>query len=150
MLAILLGNLSYALVGLASLQGPQVGTTAFMVSRAPFGTNGNRIVALFNWITQVGFEIEGVFLVVATALFLFSRYGASLSNPAKIAVVVLASAVQLVVPFFGHATITKVLRYLSYAFVVLFAILAMLIVQGLHGLSFAATPPGRTGPRRSS
>src|ERR1700751_2488280 len=34
--AILIGNLFYALLGLASLQGPQTGTTAFMVSRAPF------------------------------------------------------------------------------------------------------------------
>ena len=57
---ILIGNLFYALLGFASLQGPKTGTTAFMVSRAPFGQNGNRLVALFNWITQVGFEIEGI------------------------------------------------------------------------------------------
>ena len=38
--AILIGNLCYAFLGLASLQGPQTGTTAFMVSRAPFGQNG--------------------------------------------------------------------------------------------------------------
>ncbi len=139
LLAILVGNLFYAFLGLASLQGPEVGTTAFVVSRAPFGRNGNRVVALFNWITQVGFEIEGVFLVVATALFLFSSYGASLSAPAKVAVVILASAVQLLMPFFGHATMTRVLRYLSYVFIVLFAVLAILVVGNLHSVSFAAT-----------
>lgn len=139
LLAILVGNLFYALLGLASLQGPEVGTTAFVVSRAPFGPIGNRVVALFNWITQVGFEIEGVFLVVTTVIFLFSRYGASLSPAAKIAVVILASAVQLALPYFGHATLTKVLRYLSYVFIVLFAVLAVLVIGGLHGLSFAAT-----------
>ena len=64
--AILVGNLFYALLGWASLQGPKTGTTAFMVSRAPFGQNGNRLVALFNWVTQVGFEIEGIYFVVAT------------------------------------------------------------------------------------
>src|SRR5579862_9380712 len=32
--AILIGNLFYALLGFASLQGPKTGTTAFMVSRA--------------------------------------------------------------------------------------------------------------------
>ena len=41
-LAIVIGNLFYALLGMASLQGPATGTTAFMVSRAPFGQNGNR------------------------------------------------------------------------------------------------------------
>jgi purine-cytosine permease-like protein len=138
LLAILVGNLFYALLGLASLQGPTVGSTAFVISRAPFGHNGNRLVALFNWITQVGFEIEGVFLVVATALFLFSSYGASLSAPAKVGVVILASAVQLLMPFFGHATMTRVLRYLSYVFMVLFAILAILVLTSHFTLSFAA------------
>jgi purine-cytosine permease-like protein len=139
LLAIVVGNLFYAFLGLASLQGPAVGTTAFVVSRAPFGRNGNRVVALFNWITQVGFEVEGVFLVVATVLFLFSRYGAALPDTGKVAVVILAAAVQLVVPLFGHATLTKVLRYLSYVFIVLFAVLAVLVIQGLHSLSFDAT-----------
>ncbi len=138
LLAIVVGNVFYAFLGLASLQGPEVGTTAFVISRAPFGANGNRVVAFFNWFTQVGFEIEGVFLVVATVLFLFSSYGSSLSAPGKIAVVILASAVQLLMPFFGHATMTRVLRWLSYVFIVLFAILAVLILTSHMSLSFAA------------
>jgi purine-cytosine permease-like protein len=139
LLAIVVGNVFYALLGLASLQGPAVGTTAFVVSRAPFGHNGNRVVALFNWITQVGFEVEGVFLVVATVLFLFSRYASALPDAGKLAVVILAAAVQLIVPLFGHATLTKVLRYLSYVFILLFAILAVLVFQDLHGVSFDGT-----------
>jgi len=76
-LAIIVGNLFYALLGFASLQGPKTGTTAFMVSRAPFGQNGNRLVALFNWVTQVGFEIEGIYFVVATVILLFSLHGSN-------------------------------------------------------------------------
>src|SRR5580658_3201985 len=109
-LAIVAGNLFYALLGWASLQGPETGTTAFMVSRAPFGHNGNRVVALSNWVTQVGFEIEGVYFVVATVILLFLHYGTTLGTPAKIAVIIVAAAVQLVMPFFGHATIAKMLR----------------------------------------
>ena len=41
---IVLGNLSFLLLGLASLQGQETGTTAFTISRAPFGTRGARIV----------------------------------------------------------------------------------------------------------
>ena len=78
--AILIGNLFYVLLGFASLQGPKTGTTAFMVSRAPFGQNGNRPVALFNWITQVGFETEGIFFVVATVILLFSLHGTTLNG----------------------------------------------------------------------
>jgi NCS1 family nucleobase:cation symporter-1 len=129
---ILIGNLFYALLGFASLQGPQTGTTAFMVSRAPFGQNGNRLVALFNWITQVGFEIEGIFFVVATVILLFSLHGTTLDGPAKIVVIILAALLQMIVPLLGHATISKVLRYLGYVFIVFFAVLAGFTFNKLH------------------
>src|SRR5580658_83270 len=139
-LAIIVGNLFYALLGLASLQGPKAGTTAFMVSRAPFGQNGNRLVALFNWVTQVGFEIEGIFFVVATVILLFSLHGTKLDGPAKIVVIILAALLQMVLPLLGHATISKVLRYLGYAFIVFFAVLAGFTFNRLHLSTFHAKP----------
>jgi nucleobase:cation symporter-1, NCS1 family len=135
-LAIIVGNVFYAFLGFASLQGPKTGTTAFMVSRAPFGQNGNRMVALFNWVTQVGFEIEGIFFVVATVILLFSRYGTNLNTSAKIVVIILAALVQMIVPLLGHATITKILRYLAYLFIVFFAVLAGFTFQRLHLSSY--------------
>ena len=135
-LAIVVGNLFYAFLGWASLQGPETGTTAFMVSRAPFGQNGNRPVALFNWVTQVGFEIEGVYFVVATVILLFLHYGTTLGTPAKIVVIVLAALAQLVMPLLGHPTITKVLRYLAYLFIVFFAVLAGFTINRLHLSTF--------------
>ena len=130
--AILVANVLYALLGWASLQGPKTGTTAFMVSRAPFGQNGNRLVALFNWITQVGFEIEGIFFVVATVILLFSLHGTDLDTAAKVAVIVVAALLQMVVPLLGHATISKVLKYLSFIFIVFFAVLAGFTFSRLH------------------
>ena len=78
--AILVGNLVYAFLGWASLPGPETGTTAFMVSRAAFGRNGNRAPSLFNWITQVGFEVEGIVLVVLIVVAMFSHEGVSLND----------------------------------------------------------------------
>lgn len=130
--AILVGNVAFALLGLASLQGPETGTTAFMVSRAPFGKNGNRPVSLFNWVTQVGFEIEGIVLIVLLLEAMFSRGGISAGTGLKIAFIVVAVAIQFIVPFLGHATITKVLRYLSFFFIVLFAIMAALVLPHAH------------------
>jgi NCS1 family nucleobase:cation symporter-1 len=130
--AILIGNLFYALLGFASLQGPKTGTTAFMVSRAPFGQNGNRMVALFNWVTQVGFEIEGIWFVVATVILLFAVHGTHLNGPTKIIVIILAALLQMIVPLLGHATISKVLRWLSYVFIVFFAVLAGFIFNHVH------------------
>ena len=96
-----------------------------MVSRAPFGRNGNRAPSLFNWITQVGFEIEGIVLIVLVVEAMFRREGTIVDTGAKVAVIILAVAVQFIVPFLGHATIIKVLRYLSFVFIVVFAVMAM-------------------------
>src|SRR5580700_10507989 len=131
-LAIIIGNLTYALLGLASLQGPKTGTTAFMVSRAPFGKNGNRLVALFNWGTQVGFEIEGVYFVVATVLLLFARGHTTLNGSGKVGIIILAVVVQAALPLLGHATISKIFRYMAYVFIVFFVVLAVFVFQRVH------------------
>jgi NCS1 family nucleobase:cation symporter-1 len=139
-LAIIVGNLTYGLFGWASTQGPKTGTTAFMVSRAPFGQNGNRLVALFNWGTQVGFEIEGVYFIVATVILLFSRYGTTLNAVGKVGVIIVAVMVQMLMPLLGHATISKILKYLSYVFIVFFALLAAFTFQRLHLSTFRVHP----------
>jgi NCS1 nucleoside transporter family len=131
-LAILIGNIFYIFLGVASLWGPETGTTAFMVSRAPFGRNGNRVPSVFNWMTQVGFEIEGLVIIVLIVEGMFARQGIFASTAGKVLIIIGAVAVQFVVPFLGHATIKTVLRYLSYFFIVIFAIMAILVVPKAH------------------
>jgi nucleobase:cation symporter-1, NCS1 family len=133
-LVIVAGNaLSYVWNGIASLQGPDVGTTAFMISRAPFGVNANRGVGFFNWVTMVGYEILDLYLVVVTALFLFG-HKTIVTAPAgeKVAFILAAAAIQLLLPFLGHATMTNVLKYLFFAFLAAFAIMAVLLAGKIH------------------
>ncbi len=131
-LAILVGNIFYLFLGFASLAGPKTGTTAFMVSRAPFGRNGNRAPSLFNWITQVGFEVEGLVIVVLVIEAMFSREGITTHTAAKVAIILGAMIVQFIMPFLGHATIKTVLQYLSYVFIVVFAVMAILVIPHAH------------------
>src|SRR3984885_6107647 len=121
---IIIGNLFYLLTGLASLQGPEAGTTTFAISRAPFGPNGNRMPSLFNWVTQVGFEIEGIALIVFAAILLSSKAGFTAGTVAKVIFIILAVAIQAVLPVLGHAAVLKVLRWLAIPFVILFAVMA--------------------------
>ncbi|MGD0595579.1 MAG: cytosine permease [Acidimicrobiales bacterium] len=130
--AILVGNLVYAFLGIASLWGPEAGTTQLMVSRASFGRNGNRAPSVFNWITQVGFEIEGIVLVVLVVVAMFAREGTVVGTTGKVVIIILAVAVQFLMPFLGHATITKVLRYLSFVFIAVFIVMAILVIPHVH------------------
>jgi nucleobase:cation symporter-1, NCS1 family len=125
-LIILIGNLFYVLTGLASLQGPQAGTTAFAISRAPFGQNGNRLPGFFNWVTQVGFEIEGIALIVFAGIALAARAHFAAGIPAKVVFIILAVAIQAVLPLLGHTAVLKVLKWLAFPFVILFVIMAII------------------------
>jgi purine-cytosine permease-like protein len=129
---IVVGNIFYLLTGLASLQGPQAGTTAFAISRAPFGPNGNRMPSFFNWITQVGFEIEGIAFIVLAAIAVSGRLHFLPGTPAKIVFLLLAVAIQAVLPLLGHAAVLKVLRWLAIPFVILFALMAILTTSKVN------------------
>jgi NCS1 family nucleobase:cation symporter-1 len=137
---IVIGNLSYFLLGLCSLQGPQTGTTVFAINRASYGPNGSRGIAFFNWITQIGFEVEGLILIVGASLVLALKAGFSPGDPTKVVFVVGAVLVQGVLPFLGHATIVKTLRALVIPFVILFAVLLGFAIPHAttHGVAHAA------------
>jgi nucleobase:cation symporter-1, NCS1 family len=137
---IVIGNLSYFLLGICSLQGPDAGTTVFGINRAGYGPNGSRIIAFFNWITQVGFEIEGLLLIVGAGLVLSGKAGFDPGKPAKVILVIVAVAVQFVLPFLGHATIVKVLRMLILPFVLLFVVLLIFVAPHIttHGVAHGA------------
>lgn len=140
-LVVLAGNLSYLLTGLASLQGPQAGTTTFAISRAPFGPRGNKMPSFFNWITQVGFEIEGIALIVFAAILLAAKAGFTAGTAAKVIFIILAVAIQAVLPLLGHAAVLRVLKWLAVPFVVLFAVMAALTTSkvNLHGPAHGAS-----------
>jgi purine-cytosine permease-like protein len=140
---IIIGNLFYLLTGLASLQGPRAGTTTFAISRAPFGPNGNRLPSFFNWVTQVGFEIEGIAFIVLAAIAIGGRLHLTSGTPAKI---ILSSSrrIQAVLAWLGHATVLRVLRWLTLPFIALFVIMAILTTSKVnlhvpaHGASWGS------------
>ena len=75
---------------LCSLQGPDAGTSVFAINRAAFGPNGSRPISFFNWITQIGFEVEGLILIVGAALVLMVKGGSRPGDPAKVILVIVA------------------------------------------------------------
>jgi NCS1 family nucleobase:cation symporter-1 len=139
-LVILAGNLSYVLTGLASLQGPRAGTTTFAISRAPFGPRGNQAPSFFNWVTQVGFEVEGIALIVLAAIALTTRAGFLAGAPAKVIFIVAAIAIQAVLPLLGHAAVLRVLKWLAVPFILLFVVMAGLTASRarLHAVPHGA------------
>jgi purine-cytosine permease-like protein len=131
-LAILVGNLAFFAVGLTSQQGPETGTSTFAVSRASYGPNGGRGLALFNWVTCVGFEASGLALVVLALLAILHKAGVPETTWLKIVLILVAAVVQGVLPLFGHAGIVAIQRRLAWVSTVLFIVMAVLLAPKLH------------------
>ncbi|GLV55806.1 allantoin permease [Dictyobacter sp. S3.2.2.5] len=141
---ILLGNLAFFLLGLTSVQGPRTGTATFAINRAPFGPNGGRLLAFFNWCTLVGFEGSGLALAVIAILTLFHALGLPFSDAVwfKVVAILVIAAIQVYVPTLGHATIMAIQKVLAWVFLAFFAVVAIMIagkvqVSGGHAGSFA-------------
>jgi purine-cytosine permease-like protein len=131
-LVIILGNLIFFGVGLTSLQGPKTGTSTFAISRAAYGPNGGRGLALFNWVTCVGFEASGLALIVLAGLALFGEAGVHSSTGLKIGLLLAAMVLQAYLPVLGHQTIVTVQRYLAYLLIPLFAVMAIVVSGRVH------------------
>jgi nucleobase:cation symporter-1, NCS1 family len=127
--AIVIGNLTWLLTGLLSLPGPATGSTAFIGSRAAFGRNGNRLPAVFNWFMQVGYETVNLSIMVLAGKVLLAKAGIDVGNGLTAVILMVMAALQSILPIFGHAAITKVLRLLTIPFVVLFGTMAVLTVD---------------------
>jgi NCS1 family nucleobase:cation symporter-1 len=129
---IVIGNLSFLLLGLASLQGQETGTTAFTGSRAAFGTRGSKVVSFFNWITQLGFETEGLILIVGAAIVVCQYAGIHPNSTLKVVFIIVATAIQAIMPYLGHATMVKVLRALIIPFAIIYVVFAVIESQHAH------------------
>jgi purine-cytosine permease-like protein len=132
-IAILVGNLSYAVLGLTSLQGPATGTATFTVTRASFGRNGGRGLSGLNWITCVGWEATGVTLVTLSAVAAVEAAG--WSHPpavAKLAILVVTVAALGLLPLLGHQTIVVVQRWVSYLLLPVFVGVAVVAWPHVH------------------
>lgn len=129
---IVLGNLAYLAVGTMSLQGPTTGTTAMMIGRAVFGKRGNNVPSFFNWITQEGYEVLGLVLIVLLTTSMFTRGGVHVGDSLKVIILCVAVVIQFILPYLGHDAIEKALRYLAYIFIPVFIIMAVLVIPHFH------------------
>jgi NCS1 nucleoside transporter family len=126
--AIVIANLTWCMAAMTSFTGNASGTTAFVTSRAPFGYRGGRVASFFNWLSQLVFEISGLYMVVTAALALLTSWGVDRSVLVTVIVVIIALIVQAVLPRLGHSAIQKAMRLLVIPAVIFFAILAVLTV----------------------
>jgi NCS1 family nucleobase:cation symporter-1 len=126
------GFAGWLLLGLGSLIGPNAGTGSLAAGRAAFGINGNRFNAFSNWVLVIGYEVADLAVIVLAGIALFNHAGIDTSTILKVVVILLAVAIQLPLPLYGHATVVKAMRFLSVGLIAWFCVMAALLVSKVH------------------
>ena len=127
-LVAILGPLSFALVGYASLAGRDSGAVTFMLSRAAYGFKGNHIPAFIGWAGQVGWLSVNVSTGTLTLLALFSAFGISTNTLLIVISLAIFAGLVITSSFFSHETLVSIQTFFTYVFGGLtLLVLAMLI-----------------------
>jgi NCS1 nucleoside transporter family len=131
------GNLFYVLVGLCSIPGARAGTPTLVVSRSAFGVVGNAPAAFLSWLTAVGWEAVNIVIGALSLYEIFQELGAGPGNAWKAIALVAIVTLTFGVAVLGHATITLLNRFFSYALGIGTLVLGMFV---LPKINFDAQP----------
>ncbi|MDP9729489.1 purine-cytosine permease family protein [Alicyclobacillus tolerans] len=132
-LAAIICSISFALLGYASCAGPKGGTVTLTLSKASFGVLGNKVPALFSWLSAVGWEAVTMVLTVYAMLSLAGYIGLPSSGIGPtIVALILTLILTYSVPVLGHATVITMQRILSYILAACTIILIFAILPKVH------------------
>jgi len=112
-LAIVLANLPFVIVGYLGTAGPETGTSTIVITRAAFGTRGNWPGAALSWMTVVGWDAVNAVIGTLALVVVFEKLGLG-AGPAQQAIALLIFvSLTILIAVFGHATIILVQKPLT-------------------------------------
>jgi NCS1 nucleoside transporter family len=110
--AVIIGNLSYVLVGLVAMNGPAAGTSTLIISRAAFGRRGNAAPTFFSWLTIIGWEAVNAVVGTLALVGIFAIYGLK-GTGIEILSLAIFIVLMLAWAILGHATIATVNKVMT-------------------------------------
>lgn len=124
LMACVVGNALFVLVGWASVGGARAGLPVVTFTRAVFGVQGNRLNAFLAWVASVAFEAINTIFGAYALLALFPLLGwADPGTPGKLLAVLAQLVLSGGIAVLGHATMV----YLQRIFAVLLTLALVLV-----------------------
>lgn len=141
--AILIGNILGALgQGLLSLTGPRSGSSGIMISRTSFGQLGAFLPTVVNTIMVFGWFMVNTVVATLGLEQIFLKLGAKDSLTLQIITLLIIIAGEVVLALYGHATILKVEKWLSYVLGIVFFVFFLFLLPKMNWHYAGAIPGG--------
>ncbi|MCK7625705.1 cytosine permease [Streptomyces sp. RS10V-4] len=146
--------LSFVLVGLVSVAGARTGAPTMALGRTVFGRQGNKLPAVFGYVSNVGWEtvlvalssLGGAAILARVSPEVFARPGGRAPTTGAQALCFAVTAVSVVVVgLYGHALLMKVQKYLTAAITVMTAAYLVLMAGRIHPAALFQGRPGGLG-----
>lgn len=137
LIAALVGALSFLIPGWVAYIGRKNGITTFKMSRAAYGTHGNKIPNGIAWFNMVGWLAVNITTITLLLSSMFGTIGISKNKLTLVIALAIAGSLVLVTGLLKEATLAKIQTWLSYIFGILtFIILLMFLAKTDWHLAF--------------
>lgn len=139
--AALIGALTFAIPGWVAMIGHHEGVTTFKLSRAAFGTYGNKIPNFMAWLNMVGWLAVNV--ITGTLLFsaLLKTIHVPQNNLTKTMCLTVFSGLVFFSGIFNEDTLAKIQAWLSWIFGLLTILLLVIFLRSANwGMAFNLKP----------
>jgi NCS1 family nucleobase:cation symporter-1 len=112
-LAIVLANTPFIIVGYLGTAGPETGTSTIVIARAAFGTRGNWPGAFLSWMTVIGWDAVNAVIGTLALVVVLEKLGIGSGQFQQGLALIIFVTLTIVIAVFGHATIVLVQKPLT-------------------------------------
>jgi NCS1 family nucleobase:cation symporter-1 len=134
--------LSFLLCGFISLAGKRGSAPTMVLSRAPFGVNGNRVPALLSWVLTVGWETALTILATLATATVFDQLGWSSGNGTKVIALIVVAGLTILGGVLGFDLIMRMQAVITVVTAVLTVVYIVLVLGKIHWHTVSATHGG--------
>jgi purine-cytosine permease-like protein len=133
---------SFLLVGFISVAGKRGSAPTLVLSRAPFGINGNKLPTAVSWVLNVGWEIVLTVLATLATATVFGRLGWSHGDVTKVIAFIVITALIVGSAVLGFDTIMRVQTVITIVTGVLTVVYFCLVASHIHWSVVSHLPSG--------
>jgi len=131
---------SFLLCGFVAVAGKRGSAPTLVLSRAPFGVDGNRVAAVLSWVLTVGWETVLVIVATKATAHVFDRLGWGGGDPTKVAAIVVVALLTVAGGVFGFRLIMRLQVWITVITGVLTVAYVIAAADKIHWDKVSAIP----------
>jgi nucleobase:cation symporter-1, NCS1 family len=135
---------SFLLCGFVAVAGKRGSAPTLVLSRAPFGVNGNRVPAVLSWVLTVGWETVLVILATLGTATVFTRLGWGGGDGTKAVAMIVVALLTVAAGVFGFRLIMRLQVWITVITGVLTIAYIIAAADHIHWHTVSAIPAGST------